>query len=211
MKKIIILIFFVLIVVLGIFIAKMVIDNDKAWKVKIITDYINVRSDHATTSAKIDTVHEGRTYKVIEIYLEDKNYVWYKVKLDGGKEGWIASDRDEPYVEEINNPNIDIGEEETIDYKSPVIKFYEEEYKTDSIDTIDLSHLEIEEDSKYELTYEIYREENPEDRPGPQFWIKYIAVDSFDNRTVRVQRIIFEILPSESDDRVLDFEDLNYN
>ncbi len=212
MKKIIIFLFvclFIFLVVFGTTKIINIIDNDqKAWKVEIINDYINVRNNHSVYDTKIDKVEKGHKYKVIDIYLEDDNYIWYKIKLDGGKEGWIASDRSEPYVKEINNPNISTDKEE-IDYNKPILKFYTESYETESIDTITFSHLEIIEDSEYEITYEIYKEEDPVDVPGPQYWIKYIVIDAFNNRTAKVQRIIFEENPS--DDKVLDFADLNYN
>ena len=88
------------------------------------------------------------------------------------------------------------------------MRFFEDTYKTESIDTITLDHLEIIEDSEYEVTYEIYKEEEPQDVPGPQYWIQYTVVDAFDNKTVKVQRIEFEITPP--DDRVLDFSELDY-
>ena len=196
------------IIIIVAFITQIVVDNANAWKVEITNDYINVRKDHSVYETQIDTVYKGYTYKVIEIYLDDPNYVWYKIELDNGSEGWIASSRNEPYVKEINNPNASSEEDYFIDYKSPILRFFEDTYKTESIDTITLDHLEIIEDSEYEVTYEVYKEEEPQDVPGPQYWIQYTVVDAFDNKTVKVQRIEFEINPP--DDRVLDFSELDY-
>lgn len=196
------------IIIIVAFITQIVVDNANAWKVEITNDYVNVRKDHSVYETQIDKVYKGDTYKVIEIYLDDPNYVWYKIELDGGSEGWIASGRNEPYVKEINNPNASSEEDYFVDYKSPILRFFEDTYKTESIDTITLDHLEIIEDSEYEVTYEIYKEEEPQDVPGPQYWIQYTVVDAFDNKTVKVQRIEFEITPP--DDRVLDFSELDY-
>ena len=196
------------IIIIVAFITQIVVDNANAWKVEITNDYVNVRKDHSVYETQIDKVYKGDTYKVIEIYLDDPNYVWYKIELDNGSEGWIASGRNEPYVKEINNPNASSEEDYFVDYKSPILRFFEDTYKTESIDTITLDHLEIIEDSEYEVTYEIYKEEEPQDVPGPQYWIQYTVVDAFDNKTVKVQRIEFEINPP--DDRVLDFSELDY-
>lgn len=196
------------IIIIVAFITQIVVDNANAWKVEITNDYVNVRKDHSVYETQIDKVYKGDTYKVIEIYLDDPNYVWYKIELDGGSEGWIASGRNEPYVKEINNPNASSEEDYFVDYKKPILRFFEDTYKTESIDTITLDHLEIIEDSEYEVTYEVYKEEEPIDVPGPQYWIQYTVVDAFDNKTVKVQRIEFEITPP--DDRVLDFSELDY-
>lgn len=196
------------IIIIVAFITQIVVDNANAWKVEITNDYVNVRKDHSVYETQIDKVYKGDTYKIIEIYLDDPNYVWYKIELDGGSEGWIASGRNEPYVKEINNPNASSEEDYFVDYKKPILRFFEDTYKTESIDTITLDHLEIIEDSEYEVTYEVYKEEEPIDVPGPQYWIQYTVVDAFDNKTVKVQRIEFEITPP--DDRVLDFSELDY-
>ena len=196
------------IIIIVAFITQIVVDNANAWKVEITNNYINVRKDHSVYETQIDTVYKGDTYKVIEIYLDDPNYVWYKIELDNGSEGWIASGRNEPYVKEINNPNASSEEDYFVDYKSPILRFFEDTYKTESIDTITLDHLEIIEDSEYEVTYEVYKEDEPQDVPGPQYWIQYTVIDAFSNKTVKVQRIEFEINPS--DDRVLDFSELDY-
>ena len=197
------------IIIIVAFITQIVVDNANAWKVEITNDYVNVRKDHSVYETQIDKVYKGDTYKIIEIYLDDPNYVWYKIELDGGSEGWISSGRNEPYVKEINNPNASSEEDYFVDYKKPILRFFEDTYKTESIDTITLDHLEIIEDSEYEVTYEVYKEEEPIDVPGPQYWIQYTVVDAFDNKTVKVQRIEFEITPP--DDRVLDFSELDYH
>ena len=196
------------IIIIVAFITQFIVDTTNAWKVEITNDYINVRKEPSIYEAQIDTVYKGYTYKVLEIYLDDPIYVWYKIKLDGSNEGWIASDRDEPYVKEINNPNAKNEEDYFIDYKKPILRFFEDTYKTESIDTITLDHLEIIDDSEYEVTYEVYKEEEPIDVPGPQYWIQYTVIDAFGNKTVKVQHIEFEITPP--DDKVLDFENLDY-
>ena len=206
-KKIVIIIFIILIFILIFTIGSAIIENARAWKIEITNEYINVRENHSVYDLQIDTVYQGEKYKVLDIYLDNPNYIWYKIKV-GYNEGWVASDRNEPYVKEYNSPYALEENPDIVDYASPILKFYDDTYKTKSIDTITLDHLEIIDDSDYEVTYEIYKEEEPIDMPGPQYWIQYTVIDSFGNKTVKVQRIEFEIAPL--DDQVLDFSELDY-
>lgn len=205
MKKILLLVVIVLIVFVGVNIANKIIKENNSWKVEITNSYINVRTNHSPYEAKISTVYKGEKYKIIEMYLEDDTYVWYKIMLKNNTVGWIASGRNDSYVKEFNNPNT-IDTNYKVDYAAPVLKFQDETYETKSIDTINFHHLTIKDDSDYEIKYNIYIENHPTDRPGPQYWIKYTVIDIFGNTTSKVQRIKFEILPSN--DKVLDFSKL---
>lgn len=174
--------------------------NKKTWKVEIIHEYINVRDKASTDSTVIGKAYQGNVYPVISVNLDHPSYVWYEIEYRKGQSGWIASERNIPYVKEYNNPNFKPDEENgsvedtyEIDYVNPVVKYYESEYHTHDIDTITYDHLEIEEESKYEITNKIYVEECSSYR---NFWIQYIVTDSFGNTTKKVQKIVFEKEPS---------------
>lgn len=186
------------------------IKDHYAWKVEIAIEEINVRSKHDLYEAKVGTVYEGEKYNVLEIYLKDKRYVWYKIKYDKGKEGWIASGRNNPYVKEINNPNAkdnyETGESYQLDYKKPVVKFTDNIYSVYDIKSINYDHLTIEEDSEYKIEHKIYYEAESVDTHLPQYWIQYIVTDAAGNVTKKVQQIKFDIEPDPNS--VLKFADL---
>ncbi|NLA32698.1 MAG: SH3 domain-containing protein [Mollicutes bacterium] len=207
MKKIILFAFVVVLIVVGSIILINTINYKNAWKVEVTNPYINVRKEHTLLSEKIDYITKGDDFKVLEIYLEDKAFVWYKVDLKNGRKGWIASDRRVPYVKEINNPKSEKEEDYKIDYAPPIVKYFDEYYETESIKTINYDHLTIEEESKYKVTHTVFKEEKPKDRPGPEYWIQYVVTDSFGNSASKLQRIKFEIVPE--DDLVTDFSKLN--
>ncbi len=184
-----------------------IIDEKRAWKVEITEEEINVRSKHNLYEAKLTTVKKGETYRVLEIYLKDRRYVWYKIKLAKDKTGWIASGRNNPYVKEINNPNVEdanTGEAYELDYKAPVVKFDEDVYHVYDIKSISYDHITIEDASKYKIEHKVYYEPFPEDSDIPQYWIQYIVTDEAGNQTRKVQKIEFDIEPSSN--QVLDFE-----
>jgi len=179
-----------------------------AWKIEIINDYVNIRSKPSIYEGLIKKARKGDVFKVLEINLDDGKYVWYKVNLGSGSSGWISSDRDNPYVKEINNPNEkEGGNDYFIDYKNPILRFYQEEYHVLDMGSINYNHLFIKDDSEYTVSHEVYYEEHPKDQDEPQYWIKYIVVDKFGNRTSKMQKIIFEQEPNSSD--VKKFEELN--
>ena len=204
MKKVLALFFVAILGVGGFFVYKYLDEEKNAWKIEITSSYINVRQDHDMYQAKLGEVAIGEVYKVLDFYSEDPRYVWYKIEIKKDLLGWVSSGRNEPNVKEYNNPNgIDTYE---VDYANPIIRFYDEEYVIYDINSINYNHLEITDDSEYKITHQVYREEEPVDRPGPQYWIKYIVTDSFGNTTSKVQRIIFTVEPNKSE--VLDFNEL---
>ena len=173
--------------------------NKEKWKVEIIHEYINVRDKAATDSTVIGKAYQGNVYNVLSVNLDHPAYVWYEIEYRKGQSGWIASERNIPYVKEYNNPhfkenNEDKTVEDTyeIDYINPVVRYFENEYHTHDINSIKYDHLEIEEESKYEITNKVYVEECKTYR---NFWIQYIVTDSFGNTTKKVQKIIFEVEP----------------
>lgn len=175
------------------------ITETTTWRISITNDYINVREDHFATSNAIGQVKKNQTYEVLEFYNEDSKFVWYYIEHDGKNGGWVASSRDLPYVKEINNPvrEENVVEEE-IDYRSPVIRYYDTIYYASSLDKITYDHLEIEEDSEYDLSHIVYYEAKPKDSETPQWWILYTAVDKFENSGTKLQRIIFDVEPDVS-------------
>ncbi|KIL46103.1 SH3 domain-containing protein [Jeotgalibacillus campisalis] len=51
----------------------------------IASDHVNMREGPGLAFATIATANEGDTYEIL-----DKEYGWLKVRLSGGKEGWVA-------------------------------------------------------------------------------------------------------------------------
>ncbi len=205
---------FWLIIILGLlggggFIAYHFYQDAHAWKVVIALDEVNVRENHNLYERKMATVYEDQTFNVLEQYLDDPRYVWYKIEYEHGKTGWIASGRNNPYVKEINSPNATGNEEGNtyeLDYKKPVIKFDDNLYVVYDINSISYKHLTIEEDSDYTIEHKVYYEEFPKDSDIPQYWIQYIVTDAAGNVAKKVQQIKFDIEPDRSE--VLDFADL---
>ncbi len=199
MKKIFLLILFIALAVSSYMGYSWYNKEMKAWKIEIINDSINVRESHNPYEYKLGEVYKDEKYKVLDIYLDDKKFVWYKIKMKNKKAGWVASSRNVPYVKELNNSQIKSEKEYFIDYKKPVIKYYEDVYYTDSLNTIDYKHLTIEDDSNYEIKHTVYFEEFPKDGNTSQYWIEYIVTDEFANSASIVQGIEFENKPNKNE------------
>lgn len=146
------------------------------WTVTVTADYINVRQDSYVGSALIGKVEKGEKLKVIRVYTEDYYYYWYYVKVNNYRKGWIASAKQNPFVEEKNAPK---------DYTTPILKFNEEIYRTKNEKTITYDHLYIKDNSKVKITHEIKKD-------GSLYWITYTATDKAGNKTSKTQRIEFE-------------------
>lgn len=209
MKKLFKLILFLLLVGLiigGFFWIRQKKEDNNAWKVEITNAYINVRSKANIYDAKIGTVRKGNAYKVLEQKLDDEKYVWYKIEYDKKKVGWIASDRYDPYVKEINTPESNEKHKNPLEYTPPIIKYFEDVYKVLDINHITYDHLTIEEQSEYTVKHYVYFDEKPKDKPTSQYWIEYVVEDEWGNKSSSVQLIEFEIAPSKTE--VLDIKDL---
>lgn len=206
MKKVFWIGLIVVIIGLGIFLVNNIFNDENIWKVEITNTYINVRDNHLLSASKIKTVKQNKSFEVISTYLEDEYYVWYEIKVDDYTTGWIASERNHPYVKEINNPQQENEESYFIDYICPIIKFYDTIYYEKNIESIKYDHLTIEDDSQYTITNEIYFDEFPKDKNEAQYFIKYIVTDSFGNVSTKIQQIEFLELPEN--DQVLDIEEL---
>ena len=161
---------------------------NSSWLVEIKIDELNVRKTADLYEfGPLGTVKRGEKYKILEINLDNEKYVWYKIEWNK-REAWIASERNNPTVTEINNPNYTEGAYR-IDYVKPEIKYTETTYHTDSMETITYDHLEIIEESEYEITSKVYIEDCP---TYHQYWIVYTVVDSFGNKNSKTQNIVFD-------------------
>lgn len=80
---------------------KKVESHDVLFKVKITAPYINIRSKPTSAANKLDEVVSEETYQVIDYFDEDSAYTWYKITYQDRRIGWIASDKETPWVIEI--------------------------------------------------------------------------------------------------------------
>ncbi len=190
---------------IGMYIFNFIKEDSKVWKAEVVTNYINVRKDHDRYSEQLGQIKKGEKYKIKKIYLKDKAFVWYKIEYKDGY-GWISSDRTDPYVKELNNPKKQKQGSYFIDYKAPIIQYFEDEYVVDDLNSINYGHLKIEDDSKYTIKHNVYYEEDPIDSDVPQYWIEYIVTDKFNNVSKKVQKIVFKNEPAR--DEVKDFSEL---
>ena len=198
-SKILLLVIGIILVITGIinFTSKDIKKNniEKGWHVKITNDFINVRIEPDQFSKRIGEVTKGEIYKVISINTDSGYIHWYQIKIDNEKSGWIANRTKTPYLLDINNP---------IDIRIPIIKFFEESYSTNSYESITYDHLEVIDDkADYVVSHEVFIEHTD---GIVQYWIKYRVEDKSGKYSEKIQRIIFEVEPSES--QVIDFNDL---
>ena len=169
----------------------------KGWYVEITYQTpINVRLEPNENAKAVGKVNKGEIYRALDVDTKSSDiYFWYKIDYNG-EEGWIASVRKNPWVEDHNNP---------IDILTPKITFAEDEVNFRSINDINYKHLTITEDSTdYTITHTVYHEVVKE-RNIDQYWIKYTITDKSGKSSSKTQKIIFEIAPEESD--VVDFSE----
>lgn len=156
------------------------INTKKDWYVEITNEYINLRSETNTYGVVYGKVRKGEKYKALEVK-EDDTYFWYKIRYENDKEYWIANPKATYYLKDYNNPN---------DITAPILKFYDNTYKTHSIDTITYEHLEIIEDSTdYTLTHTVFKSEDN------LYWITYTIKDKAGHSCSKTQQVIFEVEP----------------
>jgi uncharacterized protein YgiM (DUF1202 family) len=71
-------------------------------KIKITTNFINVREQPSTKTSKIFEVVKGEKYDYIEMFTEERGvYSWYKIVFSDRRVGWVASYGEEPWIEEV--------------------------------------------------------------------------------------------------------------
>lgn len=76
-----------------------IIQANSEFQIRIINDYINIRESQSTESKIIGEVMKDDIYNVLDVY-GGENYIWYKIDYKG-QIGYIASDRKNPYIEEL--------------------------------------------------------------------------------------------------------------
>lgn len=75
------------------------IQANSDFQIKIINEYINIRSSSNIEGEVLGTVNKGDIYNVLDIS-STENHIWYKIDYKG-KKGYIASPKDKPYIEEL--------------------------------------------------------------------------------------------------------------
>ena len=70
------------------------------YDVKIIAEKINLRTDIGLDTKIVKEVYKDETFKVIKYY-EGNLYNWYNIIYDDNKTGWIASNKNDSWVEVI--------------------------------------------------------------------------------------------------------------
>ncbi len=203
MKKILLVLIILSIIGAGVY--YLFFDNVKAldieeikegWHVEITSDYINIRESASTSADILGSVSKGEVYKVIEVETAGNTF-WYKIEYESDKYGWIFNSTSVNYLNDVNNPE---------DIQAPTIKFYNSTYYVNSIDEITYEHLEVYDDKPgVTVSHEVYHEVN-EDTKKDQYWIQYTATDAVGKSVSKLQKIEFNIRPS--DEEVLDFSEL---
>ena len=166
----------------------------KGWYVQINTEFINVRKTADRYDVQIGKVLKGEIYAVLDFDYSQLSYNWYYITLLTGEKGWIANPKNsDKYLVDVNNPN---------DYATPTIKFYEDEYHTESIHTISYNHLKLWDDKNdYKVNHVVYHERgvNNENIYVDQYWIKYTITDATGKSSSKLQKITFDQNPTEDE------------
>lgn len=81
-----------------------IIQANSDFQIKITNNFINIRAKATTESKILGEVNKGDIYNVLDIQ-GGTNYIWYKIDYKG-QIGYIASSREEPFVEELYNDKL---------------------------------------------------------------------------------------------------------
>ena len=164
------------------------IDPSKDFYVEVANEYINIREESKQLSNNLGRVKKGEKYLVYDVNSSDGSYIWYKIKYDKDKYGWIANKKGSPYLNEYNNPE---------DVSNPTIKILYLPYQAKNINSIGFENLEVWDDKGTpEITYEIYHEVK-ESEGIDQYWILYTVTDEVGKTAQKLGSIEFETKPSE--------------
>lgn len=164
------------------------IDPSKDFYVEVTNEYINIREESKQLSNNLGRVKKGEKYLVYDVNSSDGSYIWYKIKYDKDKYGWIANKKGSPYLNEYNNPE---------DVSNPTIKILYLPYQAKNINSIGFENLEVWDDKGTpEITYEIYHEVK-ESEGIDQYWILYTVTDKVGKTAQKLGSIEFETKPSE--------------
>ncbi len=113
-------------------------------QIRVLVKALNIRKEPTIESKDIGTVYLGEIFTVLE-HIDKDDYYWYKIKTKQGITGYIASDRNNEFVEVISG--IIDRENPVITSKHNVIVFVDEKENYDDIECTDNS-------GKCDLTYE---------------------------------------------------------
>ena len=145
-------------------------------QVKITVKALNIRKQPTVESDDIGTVYLDEIFTVLE-HIDNDDYYWYKIKTKQGITGYIASDRNNEYVEVING-QID-REAPVITSKGSVLVFKDGEVNYDDIECTDnYSECKLE----YDNSDPEYINVKGTDKAGntTEFQIKYYNVYTLD-------------------------------
>lgn len=172
----------------------------EGWYVEVLSDYLNIRKEDDQNSSKLSEAKKGDVFAVLDMSVHGGNY-WYKVEYDKEKTGWVCNPKGYEYLFDGNNPE---------DIKAPTIRFFDAVYYVDSIDKINYKHLEVTDDKEgVVVTHKVYHEvveSSNEYENRDQYWIQYTATDAVGKTAKKVQKIVFNKRPDESE--VYDFSEL---
>ena len=114
-------------------------------QIKIKVKALNIREKATVESKDIGTVYMGEIFTVLE-HIDADDYYWYKIKTKQGTTGYIASDRNNEYVDVVSG--LVDREAPVINVKNGFIIFKNGEESYDDVTCTDNY-------SKCELSYEI--------------------------------------------------------
>ena len=150
----------------------------EGWYVEITADTpLNVRDEPKYNAYIKQTVNKGEIYKANDYIVGDDGYYWINIDLYDGGKGWVANPKrgteDDKYL---------ISHNGTVDIASPTLKWKSKanEYNVLNYKDINYDNLEVWDDrdiSEVTITHEVCIETRPTDRPGPQYWITFVATD----------------------------------
>lgn len=103
-------------------------------QIKILVKALNIRKEPTIESRDIGTVYQGEIFTVLE-HIDKEDYYWYKIKTKQGTTGYVASDRNNEFVEVISGA-ID-REIPVITSKHNVLVFIDEKENYDEIECTD--------------------------------------------------------------------------
>ena len=103
-------------------------------QIKIKVKALNIRKEATVDSKDIGTVYLGEIFTVLE-HIDKEDYYWYKIKTKQGTTGYLASDRNNEYIEVISG--LVDREPPVITSKSTVLKFLDGEPNYDDIECVD--------------------------------------------------------------------------
>lgn len=137
--------------------------DKKSTQIKIKVKRLNIRKEPDENSKDLGDVYYDEVYTVLG-HVDKEKYYWYKIKTSLGVEGYIASSRENEYVDLLSG---------YIDRTPPVVEF-SQEYLMFLNGSPDYSGITCKDEySKCELSYEV----------EPEF-VKVKAVDSDKNEGI---------------------------